>query len=214
MPAPCKFFASGSCRYGNDCRFSHDNNSQPSYSHSRSFAPSSSSTSYRQTPEPCRFFKQGSCRYGNQCRYFHDMSTGGPTDPLLQRQTGARKLPVNSDDPDEFDDINDYFDNMHNEMLMYGLKPWEVEDYDTFEDIKAAQRKFDAEAELNKGVPSDDEFDDDDDLFGDETEQRMNNGGFTDLELQELLAQGVKPWDNDAWDVLEALKEEQKNYAG
>jgi hypothetical protein len=32
----------------------------------------------------------------------------------------------------------------------------------------------------------------------DEDEQRLLNGGFTDYQLNELLEQGVKPWDNDA----------------
>lgn len=33
----------------------------------------------------------------------------------------------------------------------------------------------------------------------DEEEQRMNNFGFTEDEVMELLCQGVKPWDDDAW---------------
>jgi hypothetical protein len=36
---------------------------------------------------------------------------------------------------------------------------------------------------------------DDEDIM----EQRYQNGGFTDAEVQELLCQGVKPWDDDAW---------------
>ncbi|PSC74160.1 hypothetical protein C2E20_2632 [Micractinium conductrix] len=38
-----------------------------------------------------------------------------------------------------------------------------------------------------------------------ELEERMENCGFTHDEAYELLCQGVKPWDNDAWDVLAAL---------
>lgn len=38
-----------------------------------------------------------------------------------------------------------------------------------------------------------DDFDD-----SDEEEQRMNNFGFTEDEVMELLCQGVKPWDDDA----------------
>jgi hypothetical protein len=34
----------------------------------------------------------------------------------------------------------------------------------------------------------------------DELEQRMRNCGFTDADADELLCQGVKPWDDDAWD--------------
>lgn len=44
-----------------------------------------------------------------------------------------------------------------------------------------------------------------DDDFEGEMEERMNNCGFTNDELDELLCQGVKPWEDDAWDVLDAL---------
>jgi len=43
------------------------------------------------------------------------------------------------------------------------------------------------------------------DLDDEETEERMENFGFTEDEVQELLCQGVKPWDDDAHDVLDAL---------
>lgn len=32
-----------------------------------------------------------------------------------------------------------------------------------------------------------------------ELEERMENYGFTEAEVEELLCQGVKPWDDDAW---------------
>ncbi|KAJ7107004.1 hypothetical protein C8R44DRAFT_858094 [Mycena epipterygia] len=38
-----------------------------------------------------------------------------------------------------------------------------------------------------------------------ELEQRMANFGFTDYDLNELMSQGVKPWDEDAGAVLAAL---------
>ncbi|KAK0501834.1 hypothetical protein EDD18DRAFT_1279551 [Armillaria luteobubalina] len=39
----------------------------------------------------------------------------------------------------------------------------------------------------------------------DEMEERTYNYGFTEDDVQELLCQGVKPWDDDAMDVLAAL---------
>mmetsp|Transcript_4852 Transcript_4852/g.8121 ORF Transcript_4852/g.8121 Transcript_4852/m.8121 type:complete len:131 (-) Transcript_4852:445-837(-) len=42
--------------------------------------------------------------------------------------------------------------------------------------------------------------------FEDKMDERMQNMGFTNDEVQELLCQGVKPWDDDAWDVLHALR--------
>lgn len=41
----------------------------------------------------------------------------------------------------------------------------------------------------------------------DEWDERCENLGFTHSELNELLCQGVKPWDDDAWDVLAALSD-------
>ncbi|KAK0215077.1 hypothetical protein IW262DRAFT_1300314 [Armillaria fumosa] len=38
-----------------------------------------------------------------------------------------------------------------------------------------------------------------------EMEERMDNYGFTEDDVQELLCQGIKPWDDDAMDVLAAL---------
>ena len=37
------------------------------------------------------------------------------------------------------------------------------------------------------------------DLDDGEMEERVNNYGFTEDEVEELLCQGVKPWDDDAW---------------
>lgn len=36
------------------------------------------------------------------------------------------------------------------------------------------------------------------DSDSEEMQERMRNGGFTDYQLNELLSQGVKPWDDDA----------------
>ena len=38
-----------------------------------------------------------------------------------------------------------------------------------------------------------------------EAEERAQNCGFTNDEVQELLCQGVKPWDPEAWDVINVL---------
>ncbi|KXZ50738.1 hypothetical protein GPECTOR_15g423 [Gonium pectorale] len=44
--------------------------------------------------------------------------------------------------------------------------------------------------------------------YEDEVDERMDNMGFTRDELNDLLCQGVKPWDEDAWDVLAALQDD------
>ncbi|KIJ13194.1 hypothetical protein PAXINDRAFT_177052 [Paxillus involutus ATCC 200175] len=46
-------------------------------------------------------------------------------------------------------------------------------------------------------------------LYGgsDSEEEELNEYGFTNSDTQELLSQGVKPWDDDAYDVLAALRD-------
>ena len=44
------------------------------------------------------------------------------------------------------------------------------------------------------------------DEFESEAKERMDNFGFTEDEMMELLCQGVKPWDDDAWvSVLDSV---------
>lgn len=40
----------------------------------------------------------------------------------------------------------------------------------------------------------------------DDANERIGNFGFSRAEVDELLSQGVQPWDDDAWDVLDALR--------
>ena len=49
----CRFFLRGTCRYGSDCRFSHDIDIS------------------RRAPQACRYYRQGRCRNGNDCRFSH-----------------------------------------------------------------------------------------------------------------------------------------------
>lgn len=57
---PCLDFAKGSCKYGNECRFSH---AQGGKGKSRNDG-SSSGVCYK-------FKETGSCKFGDECRYKH-----------------------------------------------------------------------------------------------------------------------------------------------
>ncbi|TFY60955.1 hypothetical protein EVJ58_g4815 [Rhodofomes roseus] len=67
-------------------------------------------------------------------------------------------------------------------------------------------------ASVARGGDEDNDGDDEDkDYDGsewdeEEQEQRMDNMGFTNDELNDILSYGVKPWDDDAWDVLDAVR--------
>jgi hypothetical protein len=61
----CKFFASGNCRFGDQCRFRHDNTGP-----TRTI---SNSNTTKAKPNNCKFFASGSCRFGDQCRSSHEL---------------------------------------------------------------------------------------------------------------------------------------------
>ncbi|KAK9828588.1 hypothetical protein WJX72_000905 [[Myrmecia] bisecta] len=63
------------------------------------------------------------------------------------------------------------------------------------------QRAIQAMQSIESGPDSDDSYDGCDDDMA----QWERNCGFTDGEMSDLLCQGVKPWDDDAGDVLAAL---------
>ncbi|KAJ3402507.1 hypothetical protein HDV05_008487, partial [Chytridiales sp. JEL 0842] len=51
----CIFFLKGNCRYGDQCRFSHQ--------------------AFESELEPCfEFLRKGHCRFGDQCRFSHDLT--------------------------------------------------------------------------------------------------------------------------------------------
>jgi hypothetical protein len=57
---PCRFFAEGTCRYGDDCSFSHD----VCQAQSKVCAP--------KPRKICRFFLAGNCREGDACTFRHE----------------------------------------------------------------------------------------------------------------------------------------------
>jgi len=75
-PALCRDYQQGYCRFGDGCRFVHDNSSGP-----RS-APRGGTSGSQAPPsgsgQVCRDWSQhGSCRFGDGCRFVHEPSGGG-----------------------------------------------------------------------------------------------------------------------------------------
>jgi len=88
---PCRFFAQGKCRNGDNCKFSHvipgqqGSSTNPPSQSSFGAAPNSNPSPYGgngwSTPsnnskkEPCRFFAQGKCKFGDKCKNSHDTNS-------------------------------------------------------------------------------------------------------------------------------------------
>eukprot|EP00435_Cladocopium_sp_Y103_P065103 s612_g27.t1 len=91
-PRPCRDFLKGNCKYGDRCRYSHENTgSEPAekrpckeflkghckygdrcrYSHEPGGSPGD------RAHVPCRNFEKGFCAFGDRCRYGHDGAGGG-----------------------------------------------------------------------------------------------------------------------------------------
>ncbi|OIW30160.1 hypothetical protein CONLIGDRAFT_714562 [Coniochaeta ligniaria NRRL 30616] len=85
----CRFFAAGKCRNGDNCRFSHDQESQ---------AGRVSVTIVSDTP--CKFFARGLCQKGQSCSFAHDPDA---------RPTGEVKATNDGLEPLEDDDLKDDF---------------------------------------------------------------------------------------------------------
>eukprot|EP01122_Echinamoeba_exundans_P001626 TRINITY_DN11646_c0_g1_i1.p1 TRINITY_DN11646_c0_g1~~TRINITY_DN11646_c0_g1_i1.p1 ORF type:complete len:139 (+),score=20.80 TRINITY_DN11646_c0_g1_i1:127-543(+) len=87
----CRFFAAGRCKYGSECRFSHEP-AAPKSTAAPSTAPKK---------QPCKYFKRGYCANGSKCRFSH---VGGASPMTAQQKQRAAydshpfDMPGDSDD--------------------------------------------------------------------------------------------------------------------
>ena len=67
---PCKYFLKGVCKYGKNCRFSHDINinMRPNNSSNTDNNPMNQQNS---NSHNCIHFMKGNCTRGDKCAYFH-----------------------------------------------------------------------------------------------------------------------------------------------
>ncbi|KAI9451493.1 hypothetical protein BJY52DRAFT_1190926 [Lactarius psammicola] len=180
---PCRHYNHDGCMRGVECRFSH--------------APDHRGVRDRLGRNVCVHFLLGDCRSGS-CVFSHDktyLPSGRWWDDEQKR--GAIRLLskglIRRQNPSFLHHI---FANIDDRIAW--AHPTEKEDESTYWSENIEMLKYFG-----------DEVDDDW-LEVEYTAQRSRgqaeNWGFTDDEVQELICQGVKPWDDDASDVLDALR--------
>ncbi|KAJ3990545.1 hypothetical protein F5890DRAFT_23735 [Lentinula detonsa] len=187
---PCRYYNHDGCRFGKVCRYKH--------------APDDSSIRDELGRNVCLHFLIDRCKFGDRCWYAHENlylpSNGWWNEENLGGWQELYDFVKQDMDHGVFDRIG---------SAMNGTADiWRIR-----ENLDLLVDDWTNTAEGGSYGYSDD---DDDDCYGSERggsrrrferemEERSRNMGFTDSEVHELLCQGVKPWDDDAWDVMNAL---------
>ncbi|KAJ4494355.1 hypothetical protein C8R41DRAFT_829828 [Lentinula lateritia] len=188
---PCRYYNHKGCQFGKVCRYKH--------------APDDRSIRDELGRNVCLHFLIDRCKFGDQCWYAHEKmylpSNGWWNEENLGGWQELYDLVKEDMDDGVFDRIG---------SAMNGTADiWRIRDnLDMLVD------------DWQNAADDGSEDDSDDDFYGlgmtrgrrardmqfeREMEERAGNMGFTEDEVNELLCQGVKPWDDDAWDVLNAL---------
>jgi len=74
---PCFKFSAGTCRFGEDCKFSHEEGLDPELSKPQGY-------------RGCRDFVKGECRRGDSCRFSHSLGKSGPSEPIAKKPEGEK----------------------------------------------------------------------------------------------------------------------------
>ncbi|KAJ3758825.1 hypothetical protein EV360DRAFT_43092 [Lentinula raphanica] len=188
---PCRYYNHDGCRFGNSCRYKH--------------APDDRSIRDELGRNVCLHFLINRCKFGSGCWYAHEKlylpSNGWWNEENLGGWQELYDFVKGSMPDGVFDRIG---------SAMNGTA-------DTWRIRKNLDLLMDDWIDAGGSDQYSDDYDeddDDDDLYAlgtslgrggsrrqyeEEMEERERNLGFTDSEVEELLCQGVKPWDDDAW---------------
>ncbi|ORY07080.1 hypothetical protein K493DRAFT_310326 [Basidiobolus meristosporus CBS 931.73] len=162
-------------------------NSVLSRGYSQATSPSTPITG---SPTACRFFMKGYCRFGNKCRFAHLGLDYGQPEPIMSRPTCRYWLQGNC----RFGHQCRY---EHPVTAGHGIH---------------AQLPYPlpvAYVAMSPPVGMEDTPYQDHNtshfMYDNEIEERIENFGFTEEEVGTLLSYGVMPWENNAWEILEAI---------
>ncbi|KAH9983249.1 hypothetical protein BJV74DRAFT_851408 [Russula compacta] len=206
---PCRFYNRDGCKHGTACKYSH--------------SPDHKSVRDRLGRNVCMYFLLECCRFGDSaCVYSHDktyLPSGrwwededkchtlrhilhqcGPIDymPSLFAQVDRRIPWASAHGVDKEEEYEPWRNHLPAEMRAA------IEVTKVREALAALRGRNEGPSRGGRGRTGRGKG-----KRGrrgeSEMEERMANFGFTEDEVSELLCQGVKPWDEDAWDVRNAL---------
>jgi len=199
---PCKFYNRTECKNGRTCRFSH--------------APDQKSERDALGRNVCRYYLMGVCKFDERCSYLHSKeylsqqgwwSTAQGIDKERRRNNQARAAGTGQTSKQKVKrnrDIRARPSLWGSDAGVAGVENHSLRAPSASTIGQSSQ----GVGMKGKGNPivysysSSEGYDSD----GDD-ENGMAMCGFTGSQVAELVCHGVKPWDDDAWDVLDALRE-------
>ncbi|KAF8646277.1 hypothetical protein AX16_007286 [Volvariella volvacea WC 439] len=135
----------------------------------------------------CRFYNRNGCNRGSNCRFSH-----APDERSIRDELGQNVCIYYLVDECKFGSKCNY---SHRKTYLPVDGWWN--DPKRVEGVKLSVL-------INNYIPDGEDawenvYDMDEEM-DEEMQERSRNMGFTNAEVEELLAQGVKPWDDDAWE--------------
>lgn len=175
---PCRFWNHGGCARGDQCTFSHapDKNSvQDARRVTEWLAKFPHLTIAFRMKNVCKYAFSGTCRFGDaRCVYSHDLSYPPPEGWPQASAPVQHEIPANNDT------VNPGTSTGAGSGNRKGRR-----------NAERSKRKYRTAARNPRNTFGG--------TYDSKDDERTQNFGFTNDEVMELLSQGVKPWDEDAW---------------
>ncbi|KAF9068046.1 hypothetical protein BDP27DRAFT_1295616 [Rhodocollybia butyracea] len=188
---PCRYYNHEGCQFGKVCRYMH--------------APDNRSIRDELGRNVCLHFLVDRCKFGKRCWYTHDKTY----------------LPSNGwwNDMEGVEDYQEFYDGLKKDLKQDGAMdnlgsamngtamPWAIHAKwrALFKEIGNKFTGFHDDEDWYDDESDDEDFYQTGRPSGSRGRGRANNFGFTEDDVNELLCQGVMPWDDDAQAVLGVL---------
>ncbi|KAN0086262.1 hypothetical protein V8E55_007396 [Tylopilus felleus] len=180
---PCKFYNRSECKNGRACRYSH--------------APDEKSERDALGRNVCWYYLIGACKFGERCSYLHSKEY------LLQKGWWSTAAGVDKEKKryNLIQMCNKGIADYNSQTKASGTKQTSNKKQPKGKKKRSHRSRSGVEGK-SPALHSYSGW------GGYDSNGYDENGmfGFTGSDVEELLCQGVKPWDDDAWDVMGALR--------